>query len=102
MGFTDHDDDNGRIPPKKLRISDILPCYSEGLTLGTLVFTADGEIPVEYLEPGDRIVTRAGMRTLRGIDTPAPKRFKLKFDRAEVVYAGGVQVMSDTGTPFAA
>lgn len=33
-----------------------------GLPAGTLVLTADGEIPIEYINPGDRIVTRtAGM-----------------------------------------
>jgi hypothetical protein len=39
-----------------------------GIVAGSIVFTADGEIPVEYLSPGDKIVTRdAGMVKL--IDT---------------------------------
>ena len=83
-------------------IKDILPSYENGLTLGTLVLTADGTLPVEHLDAGDRIITRAGMRTLRGLETPAPKMFKLVFDHAEIVYADGFQFDSKTGKAFAA
>lgn len=38
-----------------------------GLAAGTLVLTADGVLPVEFLSVGDRIVTRAGMKKLRNI-----------------------------------
>lgn len=39
-----------------------------GIVAGSIIFTADGEIPVEYLSKGDKIVTRdAGMVTL--VDT---------------------------------
>ncbi len=31
---------------------------------GTVVMTADGALPVEYLCPGDRVVTRSGLRRL--------------------------------------
>ena len=89
-------------PRKRLRIKDILPSYENGLTLGTLVLTADGTFPVEYLDAGDRIITRAGMRTLRGLETPAPQMFKLVFDHAEIVYADGFQFDSKTGKAFAA
>jgi hypothetical protein len=89
-------------PRKRLQIKDIIPTHTGGITQGTRVLTADGDMPVEYLEPGDRIITRAGIRVLRGIDTPAPKMFKLAFDCAQVVYADGVQFDSDTGAPFAA
>ena len=34
---------------------------------GTPVLTLEGEMPVEYLQPGDRIVTRAGARRLRQV-----------------------------------
>ncbi|SFI64545.1 hypothetical protein [Celeribacter neptunius] len=94
--------DGGRNPSKRLRVRDILPKHDKGLPLGTQVMTADGILPVEYLEPGDRVITRAGMRTLRNIDSTAPKHFKLVFDREEVVYADGIQVMSESGLPFAA
>lgn len=70
-----------------------------GLPTGTVVLTADGALPVEYLSPGDRIVTRAGMRVLRDIDTPAPHLFALTFDRVEMIYADGRQVRSDARAP---
>lgn len=40
-----------------------------GLALGAQVATLEGMLPVEYLSPGDRIVTRAGARVLRGLST---------------------------------
>ena len=98
----DHEHGDGRGPSRKLCVRDIFPNYDKGLPLGSKVLTADGLLPVEYLEPGDRVITRAGMRQVLGIDTPAPKRFKLSFAREEVIYADGVMVMSETGQPFAA
>lgn len=38
-----------------------------GLVAGTSVMTMDGELPVEYLSPGDRIITRAGVRRLAAV-----------------------------------
>ncbi len=39
-----------------------------GLAIGTRILTMDGEIPVEFLGEGDRIITRdAGARTLRAV-----------------------------------
>lgn len=44
------------------------PHTDAGLVAGTPVWTADGEIAVEFLNPGDRIVTRnAGMVRLVGL-----------------------------------
>jgi hypothetical protein len=41
-----------------------------GLVAGTILLTADGEIPVEYLSPGDRIITRnAGMVALAAVSS---------------------------------
>ena len=93
--------DHGRIPSVRLRISDFLPDFTAGLPKGTTIMTSDGALPVEYLEPGDRIITRSGMKVLRNIDTPAPHLFQLTFDRTEVIYADGIQVQSDTGKVFA-
>lgn len=39
-----------------------------GLLQGTPVLTLDGELPVEFLEPGDRILTRAGSRRLKSVE----------------------------------
>lgn len=38
-----------------------------GLSAGTEVLTLDGALPVEFLNAGDRVITRAGMRVLRSI-----------------------------------
>ncbi len=38
-----------------------------GFADGTLVLTLDGALPVEFLNPGDRIITRDGARTLRAV-----------------------------------
>lgn len=39
-----------------------------GVAAGTRIMTMDGEIPVEFLEAGDRIITRdAGVCTLRAL-----------------------------------
>ncbi len=61
-----------------------------GLAPGTIIYTLDGALPVEFLSPGDRIITRAGMRPLRGI-TAEGGGFKLHFDQPEMVYADGVE-----------
>lgn len=39
-----------------------------GLIQGAIILTLDGELPVEYLQPGDRVVTRdVGMARIRNI-----------------------------------
>jgi hypothetical protein len=38
-----------------------------GFACGTTVLTLDGDIPVEFLNTGDRVITRDGARTLRSI-----------------------------------
>ncbi|MFC2967876.1 Hint domain-containing protein [Acidimangrovimonas pyrenivorans] len=43
---------------------DITPA---GIAAGTIVLTLHGALPVEYLTPGDRVVTRDGTRVLRGL-----------------------------------
>ena len=54
----------GETPATRTSISHV------GLVAGAIVLTADGEIPVEYLSPGDRIITRnAGMVKLASVET---------------------------------
>ena len=38
-----------------------------GLVAGTRVMTTDGDLPVEYLCPGDRVITRVGIRKLLAV-----------------------------------
>ena len=60
-----------------------------GLVAGTRVMTMDGALPVEYLTPGDRIITRAGARKLisisarvdRDVDVVRVAAGTLGFDR---------------------
>lgn len=49
-------------PPVKRRF-----IYKTGLCEGTQVMTLQGNLPVEYLAAGDRVVTRNGARTLRHV-----------------------------------
>ena len=52
------------LPPLRIEIAHV------GLVSGTLLLTADGEIPVEYLSPGDKIITRnAGLVRLTAIQS---------------------------------
>lgn len=39
-----------------------------GFLAGTLVMTAEGELPVELLGPGDRVITRRGMAQVVAVD----------------------------------
>lgn len=39
----------------------------DGVAAGARILTLDGALPVEFLEPGDRIITRSGARVLRSI-----------------------------------
>lgn len=38
-----------------------------GIAAGTIILTLDGALPVDFIEPGDRIITRDGMRVVREI-----------------------------------
>lgn len=39
-----------------------------GIAMGTRVLTLQGALAVEFLEPGDRVITRTGARVLRAIE----------------------------------
>ncbi len=67
------------------------PLHTPAIATGTIIYTLDGALPVEYLAPGDRIITRAGMRVLRGISRQEDG-LRLHFDRTEVIYADGMEI----------
>jgi len=64
-----------------------------GLAPGTIIYTAEGTLPVEFLTPGDRVITRAGMRVLQAIEADAGG-FILSFDSPEVIYADGIETIA--------
>ncbi|MCU0905265.1 MAG: Hint domain-containing protein [Tabrizicola sp.] len=49
----------------------------QGMLAGTLVRTLDGILPVDFLTPGDRIVTRAGARRLTSVSVVTRKQIHL-------------------------
>ncbi len=72
-----------------------------GIAEGTEVLTLTGSRPIENLRAGDRIITRSGACTLKGLHR-MPQGFSMDFDRQEVVLLADGQVFSDTGIPYAA
>ena len=40
----------------------------QAMLVGTPVLTLEGELPVEFLSPGDRILTRSGARRLKQVE----------------------------------
>lgn len=69
-------DDGAKVPASvspsitfETRISAARASGIAGFAMGSRVVTMDGVLPVEFLELGDRIVTRRGARVLRGIST---------------------------------
>jgi Hint domain len=45
--------------------------YKTGLCEGTNIMTTEGNLPVEYLHAGDRLITDRGLRTIRHINARA-------------------------------
>ncbi|MEL7164968.1 MAG: Hint domain-containing protein [Pseudomonadota bacterium] len=83
----------GHDPQKSTFISHI------GLVAGTLVMTADGEMPVEFLSPGDRIISRnAGMVDLVAVQT---KRVKLEAVRISAGALGHIKPQHTVMMPAA-
>ena len=50
----------------RVRPVDAAPLH--GVVAGAKVMTLEGELPVEYLMPGDRVLTRGGARVLRSVE----------------------------------
>jgi len=62
-----------KIPPKAC-------LHPSGIAQGARILTLDGLIPVEYLLPEDRIVTRAGARPLRQIAMSLGKGLAVRLE----------------------
>jgi hypothetical protein len=56
-----------------------------GVLEGTRICTLDGILPVEYLQPGDRIVARAGLRKLLAVSVLRRRSLDLIRIRASVL-----------------
>jgi Hint domain len=56
-----------------------------GILAGTMVRTLDGILPVEFLEPGDRIVTRSGARRLASLSVATRRQIELVRIRASAM-----------------
>lgn len=50
---------------------------SSGILAGTLVRTLDGILPVEFLEPGDRVITRTGARKVGSISVSRRRMLRM-------------------------
>ena len=54
--------------------ADAVESIESGLCSGTTIMTLDGEIPVEHLSVGDRVITRdCGMSVIKAINTRSVK-----------------------------
>jgi Hint domain len=47
-------------------VTDVAPL--QGIIAGTPVLTLEGEIPVQFLAPGDRVITRSGAKKLQSVE----------------------------------
>lgn len=56
------------MPAELLEASAVSAKALTGIAMGTRVLTLQGAMAVEYLEPGDRVITRSGARVLRSVD----------------------------------
>ena len=52
----------------KLTAASSIAGLDHGLAMGTAVLSLEGMLPVEYLHPGDRIITRLGARKLLAVE----------------------------------
>lgn len=73
---------SGQKPPLRTEI-----CHA-GLVSGTILLTSDGEIPVEHLSPGDRIVTRnAGLVPLAAVKSERVSSEAVKISAGSLGHA---------------
>lgn len=59
-----------------------------GICAGTTIMTMDGEIPVEHLTPGDRVITRdSGMAVVREITSETAKIAPIRIKAGSLGHA---------------
>jgi hypothetical protein len=56
-----------------------------GVLAGTFICTLDGLLPVEFLQPGDRVVTRAGARPIAAVSVLRRRAMDLVRIRSSVL-----------------
>ncbi|WP_371059357.1 Hint domain-containing protein [Rhodosalinus sp. 5P4] len=89
-------------PRQPRRVSDAgldlcQPPGTGGIPAGAIVYSKDGELPVEYLCPGDRIITRdRGLATLRAVTWRRARMRRIRFP-ARVM--GQLRPIRDTALP---
>jgi hypothetical protein len=73
-----------------------------GLAEGTSVLTLDGALPVEYLTPGDRILTRSGVRRLKAVEMTRLAHARMVRISADVLGTGKpeAEVLVVAGQPL--
>jgi hypothetical protein len=54
---------------------------SNGMAQGTSVLTLDGDIPVEFLNIGDKVLTHSGIRLLKSIEVSVVKNARMSAPR---------------------
>ena len=73
------------------------PGAGGGIAAGAIIYTKDGALPVEYLCPGDRIITRdAGLVTLRAVDWRRGRVDRVRIRRGVL---GHLRPLRDTEIP---
>jgi hypothetical protein len=75
----------------------------QAMIAGTPVLTLDGALPVDYLQPGDRVLTRAGVRRLKQVEVTVVRNARvvhvahgtLGVDRpsADVTVSAGQEIL---------
>lgn len=49
----------------------------QGMLAGTTVMTLEGALPVDYLEPGDRVLTRSGARRIARVEVTVMRHARM-------------------------
>lgn len=62
-----------------------LSAPTHGVAQGVVVMTMEGALPVEYLAPGDRVITRSGARRVRQIEVTTVRHARLILIGAETL-----------------